>query len=84
MVRTKVSIKDKDILSMNEAARFIHVDKGYLKVALESGEIPGRLIGKQWRIFKQDLIDWVRSGNQTEGQANDPSRNNTEPQKNAV
>jgi excisionase family DNA binding protein len=57
-------VKDKEMLSLNEAAAFIHKGKSAVKIALESGELPGRHLGNSWRIYKQDLIDWIRAGNQ--------------------
>jgi hypothetical protein len=58
------TFKDKEILSLNEAAAFIHKGKGAIKDGLVSGQIPGRYLGNSWRIYKQDLIEWIRSGNQ--------------------
>jgi hypothetical protein len=64
MPRKTTTFKDKEILSLNEAAAFIHKGKGSIKDCLVSGQIPGRYLGNSWRIYKQDLIEWIRSGNQ--------------------
>jgi hypothetical protein len=57
------SFKDKEILSLNNSAKFIGINKQTLSAKLKSGEIAGRFIGNSWHVYKQDLIDWVRSGN---------------------
>lgn len=64
MPRKATKVKDKEILSLNEAAAFIHRAKGVVKSGLESGELHGRFIGNSWSIYKQDLIEWIRAGNQ--------------------
>jgi hypothetical protein len=64
MPRKAELYKDKDILSLNESALYIGVDKKLLSSELKNGHIPGRQVGKCWHIYKYDLIDWVRKGNQ--------------------
>ena len=57
-------LKDREILSMNQAAKLVGIHKSIIKAGLETGEIPARFIGNRWRIYKQDVIDWIRAGNQ--------------------
>jgi hypothetical protein len=55
---------DSDILKgLHDIAVFIHVDKGVTAKLLQDGEIPGRFICNSWRVYKMDLIEWIRAGN---------------------
>lgn len=53
---------DKEVLSPEEAARYIDVHPQTIYRLLRQGEIPGRKIGRQWRILKAALDDYLRMG----------------------
>lgn len=57
-------LKDKEFLTLNEAAAFVHRAKTFVRSGLESGRLRGNRIGNRWSIWKQDLIDWIRTYNE--------------------
>ena|SRR5436309_11604 len=49
------------VLNLAEAADLLRVAENDVQSLAESGEIPGRQIGDQWRFSRQALLDWLRS-----------------------
>lgn len=52
---------EPDIMSVDEAAEYLKVSKGYMFQLLREGKIPGRKLGRAWRIIKADIADALRS-----------------------
>ena len=52
----------KEVLTPREAAEYLGISKVTLYKLLNSGEIPAKKIGKQWRISKTILDEIVRGG----------------------
>lgn len=50
-----------DILTVSQAAEFLQVSDDTLYPMLTRGDIPAAKIKGQWRLIRQDLIDWMRS-----------------------
>jgi hypothetical protein len=48
-----------DVLTIEEAGRFLKVAPDIVSGLLERDEIPGRQIGGQWRTTKRALISYV-------------------------
>jgi excisionase family DNA binding protein len=48
------------ILTLEQAAEFLQVSKRTLQRIVKKGEVPGVLIGGQWRFDRQQLLDLVR------------------------
>lgn len=51
-----------EILNMNELRSFLRVSYGTAKDLILTGKIPGKQIGREWRIPKQAVIDWIFQG----------------------
>lgn len=52
------------ILTAEEAAAFLRVHLNTVKKLLADGTLPGKKIGRQWRIDKADLKRYMESGNE--------------------
>jgi excisionase family DNA binding protein len=48
-----------EVLDPPGAAELLAVDVRTLLGLAEKGEVPGRLIGDQWRFARQGLLDWL-------------------------
>lgn len=51
-----------DILTAEECANFLRVHLNTVKKLLQNSELPGRKIGRQWRIDKADLMRYMGHG----------------------
>jgi excisionase family DNA binding protein len=49
-----------DVLTVDEAARYLRISKDALKRLAAQGKIPGRQIDRHWRFLKIALEDWLR------------------------
>ncbi|MGH3550237.1 MAG: helix-turn-helix domain-containing protein [Pseudonocardiaceae bacterium] len=47
------------VLNLTEAADLLRVPENDLQSLAESGEIPGRRIGSEWRFSRQALLHWL-------------------------
>jgi excisionase family DNA binding protein len=54
----------REIFSLDGVRKFLHISPNTAKELAESGAIPGRRIGKNWKFYREDIIEWVRIGNQ--------------------
>jgi excisionase family DNA binding protein len=50
-----------DVLSLEDAAALLRVRPDDITELAESGEIPARKIGKQWRFSRSALLNWLRA-----------------------
>ncbi len=48
-----------DVLSADEAAAVLRIDVDALVAGTQAGDIPGRLIGREWRFSKAALLRWL-------------------------
>ena len=53
----------EEVLSVKEAAAIMAVTPAALREYLKQGVIPGRKVGKQWRILKNELIEALKPNN---------------------
>ncbi len=51
-----------EILNMDETRSFLRLSYDTVKGLILTGKIPAKKINREWRICKQDVIDWVRNG----------------------
>jgi excisionase family DNA binding protein len=51
-----------EILTLPKLQKFIHVGFYTAKNLLETGKIPGRRFGKEWRVSKEAVIRWMNEG----------------------
>jgi excisionase family DNA binding protein len=49
-----------EILTLEQAARFLQVSTRTLQRMLKEGRLPGRQLGSQWRFDREQLRAWVR------------------------
>ncbi|HEX3815834.1 MAG TPA: helix-turn-helix domain-containing protein [Mycobacteriales bacterium] len=50
-----------DVLSLEEAAALLRVGPDDITELAESGEIPARKLGQQWRFSRSALLNWLRA-----------------------
>jgi len=48
-----------EVLDSVGAAELLGVDPAILVKLAEKGEVPGRLVGDQWRFARQGLLEWL-------------------------
>lgn len=51
----------QDILSLEEAAKYLRVATVTLGRRVRAGEVPGRKVGNQWRFSREALDSWLKS-----------------------
>jgi excisionase family DNA binding protein len=64
MAATKTNKKPKqrhEILTLEEAAEFLRVQKDKLEHDVRNGKVPCRLVGGEWRFNKLVLYLWLNS-----------------------
>lgn len=49
------------LLTLKEAAGYLHINYQRLRTLVSNGHVPGGKIGRSWRFNKQDLDDFLRS-----------------------
>ncbi len=54
--------QQKDVLTAEDAAEFLHFNPVTIRLKARSGEIPGRKIGKEWRFSRRVLLEWLEEG----------------------
>jgi len=57
-------MQTKEVLTTDEAARFLSLTPYTLREYARKGLIPARKLGKSWRFVKADLLDWLRGKDQ--------------------
>jgi excisionase family DNA binding protein len=55
------SVREGEILTVMEVARFLRVPKSTVYKLARVGELPASKIGKHWRFLRRDIHDWMRS-----------------------
>lgn len=48
-----------EILDTEEAAQLLKLTPGTVRDLARQGQIPGRLVGHQWRFSKERLVAWI-------------------------
>lgn len=48
-----------DVLDMYELCCFLNISEPTARKLLENGEIKGKKVGRQWRILKQNVLDYL-------------------------
>lgn len=49
------------LLTFDEAREYLRVNRGTLYKLIRSGNLPAFRVGKQWRIDKKELNNWLLS-----------------------
>jgi excisionase family DNA binding protein len=58
-VAMKPVVKLPDVLTLQEAARYLRISKETVNRLADQGVIPSRRINRQWRFLKAALNDWL-------------------------
>ncbi|MBO0767799.1 MAG: helix-turn-helix domain-containing protein [Solirubrobacterales bacterium] len=48
-----------EILTLEEAAALLRIDPSDLQQAAVAGQLPGRLLGQEWRFSREALLAWL-------------------------
>lgn len=56
------NMPQQELLSLDEAARFLFVSKSTMYRLLDQGKLRAMKAGKQWRFRKDDLVDYMQRG----------------------
>jgi excisionase family DNA binding protein len=56
-----VSIADKPLLKLDEAARLTGLSRNALRTAIDTKELSGKLIGRAFRIKRADLDEYIKN-----------------------
>jgi excisionase family DNA binding protein len=59
---------NNEILNATEAAEMFKVSVAYFRTLASNGEVPGILIGSEWRFLKTELLDYLRERGKREQQ----------------
>jgi excisionase family DNA binding protein len=49
----------KDWLSVADVCSYLEVSPFVITARLRSGDLPGVKVGREWRVARQDLEDWL-------------------------
>lgn len=50
-----------DVLTLSEAAAYLRVSEDEVVRLVQQQDLPGRLLGSEWRFLKAALQDWLRT-----------------------
>ena len=50
----------KDILTLKELQKLLHIGKNTALKLVQSGEIEAFRVGKQWRVMKESVAKYIR------------------------
>ena len=50
-----------DLMTTKELSEYLQLDRMTIYKLLNSGDIPANRVGHQWRFFRSDIDDWIRS-----------------------
>ncbi len=50
---------DREIMTVDEAAEFLHVAPATVRTQLAARRMPGKRIGKEWRLSRTALLQWL-------------------------
>ena len=50
-----------DLMTTKELSEYLQLDRMTIYKLLKSGDIPANRVGHQWRFFRSDIDDWIRS-----------------------
>ena len=55
------SLSPLDVLTLAEAAEYLHVSEDTLQSEAEAGRITGQRIGDEWRFLRECILTWLRT-----------------------
>lgn len=54
--------RDREVLGVDEAAALLDVDRDVVERELRAGVLPGRKVGRRWRLPRRALLDHLDNG----------------------
>lgn len=48
-----------DVVTVKELADFLKINIETIKRALQSGKLKGFKVGNEWRMFREDIVNWL-------------------------
>jgi excisionase family DNA binding protein len=54
-----VATEDAEVLDIDEVAELLQVEPGAVRELAESGRLPGRKIGDDWRFLRRAVLAWL-------------------------
>lgn len=51
---------EPEVLTLDEAAELLRVDRTDVTELLEAGDLPARRVGTQWRLSRSAVLAWLR------------------------
>ena len=57
---------EPDVLTLEEVAELLAVDREQILELARSGELPGRRIGAEWRFARAAVLEWLACGSSPE------------------
>jgi len=67
-------------MTMDQLSAYLQLPKSSLYKQAQTGKLPGRKVGRQWRFHKDAVDRWLASGNQ-DSPRNGPPRDPEEADK---
>lgn len=61
MQKKRQETPDHEILTLEEAAAYLRLHRRTVEAMLLRGELPGKKLGRQWRILKTELVEFLKS-----------------------
>ena len=52
---------NNDLMTTKELSEYLQLDRMTIYKLLKSGDIPANRVGHQWRFFRSDINEWIRS-----------------------
>jgi len=52
--------QQQEIFTLQEAAEYLRVTKVTMRKLVAEGVIPARKVGREWRIHKDALVEWLK------------------------
>ena len=49
------------LMTTKDLSEYLQLDRMTIYKLLKSGDIPANRVGHQWRFFRSDIDDWIRS-----------------------
>jgi excisionase family DNA binding protein len=60
--RASIRTEGADVLTVEQAAELLQVEADAVRTLAESGDLPGRQIGSEWRFARSAVLDWLAGG----------------------
>lgn len=59
--------RNKDVLTIDELARYLRIPKSTLYKLAQESRIPGQKVGRQWRFSREAINRWLEERGEKKG-----------------